>query len=409
MKILCVFGQHNYGNPERGLSYEYANFIPALKNLKHEVVHFESWNRDRYANFADLNQAFLEAVERVRPDIIFCVLMHYELWLEVLETVRTRCPATLVHWGTDDSWKYEQFSRWVAPAFHLHATTAPDVIEKAQQDRLSNFHLSQWGASSVSLSEPLPASKCTYGVTFVGSAYGIRPRWIADLQKKGIEVTCFGHGWPNGPVKTEEIPRIVRSSLLSLNFADSGLHLGRFGFYRSRQIKARVFEVLGAGGCLLTEDAPHLSDYYRPDREIVTFQGLNDLVERINWIRSNPEKRDAIAFAGHERTVRDHTYEQRFSRLLEIVMKQQHASTVGRDIDCSFDRQWFATLRRQHEIGRFLRVLRRVVIRTFSIFFGRQRGARAARRLVYELSWRVSGRNTFTSVGLPGRMFYQES
>jgi len=409
VKILCVFGQHNYGDPARGVSYEYSNFVPALRNLGHEVIHFESWSRSEYQNFADLNQAFLETVERVQPDIIFCVLMHYELWLEVLEAVRQRCPTTLVHWGTDDSWKYEQFSRWVATAFHLHVTTVPEAVEKARHDGLSNFFLSQWAASSVSLAEPLAASKCRYPVTFVGSAYGNRPRWIADLKKRGIEVTCFGYGWPNGPVKAEEIPLILRDSVISLNFGDSGLHLGKFWLHRSRQIKARVFEVSGAGGCLLTESAPHLCNYYLPDREIVTFKELDDLTGRIVWFLSHPDERDAIARAGHERTVREHTYERRFSQLLEIATQHHVTSTAHGCGGCHFDRQWFAGLRRQHEIGWLLRAFRQGSIKIFSVFLGPHRGPRAARRLVYELSWRLFGRRTFTSIGLPGRMFYQES
>ena len=44
MKILCVLGEHNYGDPGRGECYEYVNFLPALKSLGHEVVFFESFN-----------------------------------------------------------------------------------------------------------------------------------------------------------------------------------------------------------------------------------------------------------------------------------------------------------------------------------------------------------------------------
>ena len=409
MKILCVFGQHNYGDPARGASYEYSNFVPALRSLGHEVVHFESWNRTGYRGFADLNQAFLEIVERSQPDVVFCVLMHYELWLETLESVRLRCQTTLVHWGTDDSWKYEQFSRWVASAFHLHATTVPEAVGQARHDGLSNFVLSQWAASSASLAVPLPASKCRYLVTFVGSAYGNRPRWIASLKKRGIEVACFGYGWPNGPVKAEEIPRILRDSVVSLNFGDSGLHMGRFGFYRSRQIKARVFEVPGAGGCLLTETAPHLSSYYVSGREIVTFDGIDDLAEKVNWFRLHPEDRDVIALAGYERTVQEHTYEIRFSKLLETVTQYHVSAKIKQDGNCNFDRQWFAGLRRRHEIGWLLQAFRLGAIKVFSLFLGPRRGPRAARRLVYELSWRLFGRRTFTSAGLPGRMFYRES
>lgn len=409
MKILCVFGEHNYGNPARGLSYEYANFVPTLRNLGHEVTHFESWNRVVHKNFADLNRAFLDVVERIRPDVIFCVLLHYELWVEVLEAVRQKCPAILVHWGTDDSWKYEQFSRWIAGPFHVYATTAHEAADKAKRDGRTNFVLTQWAANSASLAEPLPASQCRHSVSFIGSAYGNRPRWIAQLRERGINVSCFGYGWPNGPVTAEDIPQIVRNSVVSLNFGDSGLHLGKFGFYRSRQIKARVFEVPGAGGCLLTESAPHLSDYYVPGREIATFNGRDNLSEKINWLLSHPEARDAIARAGYERTAREHTYEKRFSQLLDMVTKGRSASIPQENRGCNFERQWFSELRYRHEIGWFMRAIRQVLVKTFTVFFGSRRGSRAARRLVYELSWRLSGKRTFTSSGMPGRMFYRES
>ena len=38
MRVLCVFGEHNYGDPNRGEGYEYANFVPALRRLGHEVL-----------------------------------------------------------------------------------------------------------------------------------------------------------------------------------------------------------------------------------------------------------------------------------------------------------------------------------------------------------------------------------
>ena len=46
------------------------------------------------------------------------------------------------------------------------------------------------------------------------------------------------------PVK---IPEIMRQSVISLNFSNSR---------QGRQIKARTFEVPGAGGFLMTETAP---------------------------------------------------------------------------------------------------------------------------------------------------------
>ena len=67
MKVFCVFGKHQYGDPARGLGIEYAAFLPTLKRLGHQVIHFESWDRSKHRDFAELNRALLGAVARERP------------------------------------------------------------------------------------------------------------------------------------------------------------------------------------------------------------------------------------------------------------------------------------------------------------------------------------------------------
>lgn len=408
MKILCAFGQHNYGNPSRGLSYEYANFLPALRSLGHEVTHFESWNKDSYEDFCTLNRAFLDAVDSTQPDIIFCVLVNYEIWLETMEAVRARCHAVTIHWGTDDSWKYKPFARWVAPAFDLYVTTAREAFNRANSEGHLNFVLSQWAASGNGLREPIPAANCQYQVSFVGSAYGNRTRWISKLKDRGIKVNCFGYGWESGAVPAEEIPRIILNSVISLNFGDSGLILQGLGAKRSRQIKARVFEVPGAGGFLLTENAPDLEKFYDINKEIVSFAGVEDLAKKIELYLSNPACRDEIAQRGYKRTSREHTYELRFSRILSkaIELKTKRGGKVA---ILPFDSKWFENVAARHQAGLKLRFFRKVLVSVFGLFFGRERGARAARRFVYEISWRMCREKTYTAAGIPGRMFYRES
>lgn len=408
MKILCVFGRHNYGDPARGEGYEYSNFIPSLRRLGHEVVHFESWHRSGYRSFAELNVDFLKTVERENPDLIFCVLMHYELWLETLETVRHSCPAIIINWSTDDSWKYAQFSRFVAPAFDVYATTCPVALAKSAEDGLSNFMLTQWAADADRLADPLPARQCRYEVSFVGTAYGNRPKWIAELEKRGIDVACFGHGWQNGPVPAADIPGIIRESVISLNFGDSGLVLHGLVPRRSRQIKARVFEVPGAGGFLLTENAERLENFYIPGKEIAVFNGIDDLAGKINHFLAHPEERDEIARAGHRRTSVEHTYDLRFKDLLKRAT-ESGGSALTRPVACRIDFVVFDAIAKSHEVGWPLKIFRLCLLVPCVVLSGLEKGARLARRLLFEISWRLLGRRTYCSHGLPGRLFYPDS
>jgi spore maturation protein CgeB len=413
MKILCVFGEYNYGDPSRGQGYEYTNFIPALEWLGHEVVFFESLNKTRYTSFSDLNRSFLSLVERERPDVIVCVLMHYELWLETLEIARGMCNATLINWATDDSWKYRQFSRLIAPHFDIYATTSSAAYERARKDGINNFYLTQWAASGVRLREPLAASDCRHAVSFVGSRYGNRVEWIDGLRQRGIDIACFGHGWKNGVVATEEIPWIMQNSVISLNFGDSERVMNGFSFSRSRQVKARIFEVPGSGGFLLTETAEDLERYFIPGSEVVTFCDMDDLINKITYYLEHSEERNRIARAGHERTRTEHTYEIRFSQLLGAARALQNsrrlaADEVSKAVSAS-ESEVFQKLTWRHRQHAGLRLLRRMLTIPCVLVWGKKRGPRAARRILFELSWRLCGETTYSARGWPGRIFYKES
>ena len=406
MKILCVFGEHNYGDPSRGECYEHANFLPALSALGHQVVFFESFSRAAYLDFADLNQRFLKKVQAENPDIILCVLLSYEIWLETLKAVREGCNAAIINWSTDDSWKYEQFSTFVAPVFDVYATTSSDAIAKSKKDGYANFVLTQWAASTRNLTEPVPAEKCRYRISFIGTAYGNRSKWISGLEDRGIRVECFGHGWKNGPVRSEEIPRIMRESVICLNFGDSGLVMRGMVPGRSRQIKARVFEVPGAGGFLMTENAECLDRFYRDGKEIVVYEGISDLMDKVTYFLSHMEERDRIAMAGHLRTREEHTYELRFQNLLKISSQLRKARGAG---ECAVDLAKFGAILKKHETGFLLRLVRFALLVPFMTIWGRKRGARAARRFLFEVSWRMVGKKTYSVSGWPGRLFYRES
>src|SRR6187401_2541085 len=123
MKVLCVLSRYAYSDPRRGENYDHAHFVPAWRELGHTVEVFDSGDRESYAGFAELNAALLRKIASFRPDIIFTVLMHYEVWLETLDLIRSNTSARIVNWGTDDSWKFVQASRYFARHVDLHVTT----------------------------------------------------------------------------------------------------------------------------------------------------------------------------------------------------------------------------------------------------------------------------------------------
>jgi spore maturation protein CgeB len=406
MNVLCVLSRYAYGKPERGENYDYVHFVAAFERMGHNVDFFDSGDRSLYGDFADLNMALLERVASRRPDVIFCVLMHYEIWFETLDLIRNQSPALVVNWGTDDSWKFTQASRIFAEHVDLHVTTDLLTAEVAPSKGLNNVFLSQWAASAATLAEPCSSQSCRYDVSFVGSIYGYRAEWIAALRASGIAVSCFGYGTENGVVSVAEIPKIYQTSRISLNFSGSGRNSRGTEKRDQRQIKARTFEVPGAGGFLLTEAAPGLARYFKVGSEIATFASPAELVEKVRYYLGRPDERDAIAHAGHLRVTTEHTYEQRFSEILEKLRALQRQRGVQ---PWSISSEALEPSVKQHRSKFLAGWLRSLLINLFSLAFGRERGARAARRSAYELSWRFCGATTYGARGLPGRIFYAES
>ena len=150
------------------------------------------------------------------------------------------------------------------------------------------------------------------------------------------------------------------------------------------------------------EAAPHLEGYFVPDREVVLFRDDAGLIAQARRLLAAPSQRDAIARAGHARVAREHTYEQRLRALLAHVP----AATPGpRPVDWAA----FEELARAHAAGPLLRLLRGLLVAPCVLLWGGLRGRRAARRALFEASWRLAGRRTYTARGWPGRLFYRES
>jgi spore maturation protein CgeB len=393
MKVLCVFGKHQYGDVSRGTSTEYSVFVPAFKNLGHQVCHFDSWDRSRYANYVALNKSLLEKVQDEKPDVFFSVHINYEIFTEVLDHIRNMGSVATISWTTDDSWKYREVSRFIGKYYHAMTTTYAGTIQKYYRDGIQNVLLSQWAAKSDTLHSPILSSECRYPVSFVGAAHGDRKQRVFDLKKHGISVECFGHGWPNGSVDAEDIPKIIQNSIISLNFANSK---------GPNQIKARTFEVPGAGGFLLSDYTPGIENFYKIGKEIEISKNTEELSRKIKFYLDHPEQRNEMANLGFERTRRDHTYEKRMKKVIEFALqaKRNHQNRRNTASKISFEKMTF-----EHRLSLPLIILRWALLFLCKIIWKEHRGPRAARRIIFELSWRIFKEETFTARSWPARMF----
>lgn len=156
-------------------------------------------------------------------------------------------------------------------------------------------------------------AKKTIDVSFVGQCYGSRPEIIQKLKLQGIDVEAYGYGWPNGPLSTEEMVRLYSRSKINLGFG------GVAGHKDTYCVKGRDFEIPMSGGLYLTEYHPELEKYYDLEEEIVTYKDMDDLINKIRYLLSNPERVDEIRKRGTQRAHNEHSWEMRFDKIFNLL------------------------------------------------------------------------------------------
>jgi spore maturation protein CgeB len=103
--------------------------------------------------------------------------------------------------------------------------------------------------------------------------------------------------------------------------------------------------------------------------------------------------------------------EKRFRDLMNQAetLRQQRVARLRASATSTDVLPEFENIARSHHLTPALRLLRWLLLLPCIAVWGRQRGPRAARRLLFELSWRFAGATTYSARGWPGRLFFRES
>jgi spore maturation protein CgeB len=355
MKILFISNRYKKGESRRGPNYGYHNFYDALlkmNNSGHQIVFFPV--DEALISLGEsqrlVRERLFQQIRREKPNLIF--FLEGELGKETLKEMKglaDQIGAKTLWWASDDHWMFNRISKKLAPYFHWVVTTDSRAPNKYLKLGYKNVIHSQWAYNQYYF-QPQSLPKI-YDVSFVGQPHGKRRKMIEKIRKAGINVNCWGYGWPSGVLSQEEMVKVFCQSKINLHFSmssgklwknfaqiflkkegerkrrklmiDSPLNwLDNFksflGTFRT-QIKGKNFEVPAVGGFLLTEDADNLKDYYEIGKEIACFKGIDDCLEKIKYYLNHDEEREKIARAGFQRAAREHTYEKRFNDIFKTM------------------------------------------------------------------------------------------
>ena len=118
---------------------------------------------------------------------------------------------------------------------------------------------------------------------------------------------CTNHG----PVDYYDYaPYVFRTAKINLNISLRSILSG---------IPLRAFDIMGAGGFLLTNYQSDFLDYFTPDEDYVFYDSKKDLLAKIDYYLKHETERAEIAKNGLRKVSADHTYVHRVNEILSYL------------------------------------------------------------------------------------------
>jgi len=107
----------------------------------------------------------------------------------------------------------------------------------------------------------------------------------------------------------DEMPLVFASSKINLNITIPNIEDG---------IPLRVFDILSAGGFLMTDYRPGLEELFEINKDLVVYDGIDDLLYKAEYYLANNTERELIAANGFDKLQKFHSYKHRIKAMFNL-------------------------------------------------------------------------------------------
>ena len=106
-----------------------------------------------------------------------------------------------------------------------------------------------------------------------------------------------------------EMPLVFKQSKINLNITLRSIQ---------NAIPLRAFDIMGAGGFLLTNFQAEFLDFFVPGEDFIYYEDKEDLLKKIDYYLIHEDERAAIAKNGHDKVAAARTYRHRVKEMLDF-------------------------------------------------------------------------------------------
>lgn len=107
------------------------------------------------------------------------------------------------------------------------------------------------------------------------------------------------------------MPHVFKNSKINLNITLRSIRSG---------MPLRAFDILGAGGFLLSNYQEDFLDFFVPGEDYDYYDGIEDLLQKIEYYLSHEKERMEIAQNGFYKVKQEHTYRNRVEAMINLAL-----------------------------------------------------------------------------------------
>lgn len=263
-----------------------------------EMARSESWLGLKKFGIKRMNDKLLEAAENIQPHIL--LLGHAELiHSETLIEFKKRFPnSKIVMWWVDMWHMFYRdkkiFEQRMEHLDCLFTTSDPDFVkEKYEPARRAGkvCFMPNSADASVDIGRAFERSDYLHDAIFVGRSTSDRSDVVSFLKSefKDINLGLYGQN-SNNMLLAHKYIEVISATRMGINYSR---HIDMPLYSSNRMIQ------LAANGCLvITPRTPKMEELFS-NTEVVYFDGLNDMADKIKFYIEHPEDGRKIAIAGH--------------------------------------------------------------------------------------------------------------
>lgn len=230
--------------------------------------------------------------------------------------IKTAC------WWLNDPFQFER-SLEKAACYDYYFTNSEGSVAEYWRNGVNNAHYLPVGIYP-SVHRPIENSRKKYRLLFAGDWKKIREDILVDVAND-FPLSLVGP-WRkklsrNSPLNKnlisdgffspEEMVRFFNESEIVINI-HTWFNTSPHG------VNPRLFETCGCNAFQISDRKSDIANLYEEGKELILYDTVAELKTKISYYLENPSEREHIAENGYYRTLRDHTYMQRLTKLIDI-------------------------------------------------------------------------------------------